>query len=287
MTVIETFKNTFYFFAGKVDSFNFNTKLPPMPENENDQPKKGIGINIPTLIALVIVLFSFTLLIIMIAEAFRKADTQDQFNNVKDIIGLFLPIVGTWMGTILAFYFSRENFESANRSMQQTISKLTTEEKLKSTKATAVMIPLSGIDHPFKDGKTPADTTIKELLDFLDKTKRNRIVVIDDKNIVSKVLHRSVINSFVSDEVINKAKLADAVQQLKIEDMEKSDKSDITNVLKNGIEFISQDATLFDAQQKMIANKNCQDVFITPTGSRTEGVIGWISNFIVTDNAKV
>lgn len=256
-----------------------------MPENDNTPQRR---FNIATAIALAIVVFSFTVMIIMIANAFTniKSDAT-KFGNIKDIIGLFLPVIGTWMGTILAYYFSRENFESANRSMQQTISKLTSEEKLKSTKAASVMIPLNSIDHPFKEGKTPEAVTIKELLDFLNKKDRNRIVVMDSSNVVSKVIHRSVINSFISDQVLNKKQTPDAVEQLKIKNMDESDKSDVKDVLKNGVEFIGQDATLFDAQQKMIANKNCQDVFITSSGKNTEGIIGWITNSIVTDNANV
>jgi len=258
-----------------------------MPENDNTPQRR---FNIATAIALAIVVFSFTVMIIMITKAFGKISdpsTTVVFSNIKDIIGLFLPIIGTWMGTILAYYFSRENFESANRSMQQTINKLTSEEKLKSTKATSVMIPLSGIEHPFKGDKTADNITIKELLDFLNEKKRNRIVVMDSNNIVSKVIHRSVINSFISDQVLNNKQTSEAVEQLKIADMEKSDKPDVKNVLQNGVAFVPQDATLFDAQQKMIANKDCQDVFITPTGSSTEAVIGWVTNSIVTDNAKV
>lgn len=32
-----------------------------------------------------------------------------------------LPLLGTWVGTVLAFYFSRENFEAANKSVQDLV----------------------------------------------------------------------------------------------------------------------------------------------------------------------
>jgi hypothetical protein len=258
-----------------------------MPENDN--PPKGFLAFLKDYLALAIAVFSFVVLILLLINAFSKISDPATFSNTKDIIGLFLPIIGTWMGTILAFYFSKDNFESANRSMQQTIKSLTSEEKLKTTKADSVMIPVNAIEHPFNGTKTADTITITEMLQFLDKIKRNRIVVIDENKIVSKVIHRSAINSFISHQVLADKDPVEVavVQKLKIEDMETLGTDDVKDVLKNGVEFIAQDASLFDAQQKMIKNKKCQDVFITNTGSRTEAVIGWITSVIVTDNAKV
>jgi hypothetical protein len=33
----------------------------------------------------------------------------------KDILATLLPVIGTWIGTVLAFFYSKENFESAAR----------------------------------------------------------------------------------------------------------------------------------------------------------------------------
>lgn len=236
-------------------------------------------------IARAIVIFSFSVLIGLLVIACIRIGNET-FPNMKDLITLILPVIGTWMGTILAFYFTKENFEAASKSMQQTISKLTSEEKLKTTKATSVMIPVNSIDHPFTGGATPDTLTIKDLLAFLDKVKRNRVVVMNDKKVVTQVIHRSLINDFISHQVFGD-QTPDAVKAFKISDMAEKGSDNVKNTLRSSVEFISQEATLFDAQQKMINNKSCQDVFITPGGSSTEPIIGWISSSIITDNAKV
>ena len=115
-----------------------------MPDDQ--QPKKNFFTFMKDYIALAIVIFSFAVVIILIVQAFQLSDKDVSFKNTKDIIGFFLPVVGTWMGTILTFYFTKENFESASRSMQETIKKLTSEDKLKATKATEVMIEVAKID---------------------------------------------------------------------------------------------------------------------------------------------
>jgi len=46
----------------------------------------------------------------------------------KDILTFTLPVLGAWVGTVLAFYFSKENFEAANRSMQSIVGHLSAPE---------------------------------------------------------------------------------------------------------------------------------------------------------------
>ncbi|MBW1841809.1 MAG: hypothetical protein JRI75_08435, partial [Deltaproteobacteria bacterium] len=59
--------------------------------------------------------------------------------SAKYVFATVLPLFGTWVGTLLAFYFSRENFESATRSVRKMAEGLTGIEKLKSIKVTEAM----------------------------------------------------------------------------------------------------------------------------------------------------
>ena len=57
--------------------------------------------------------------------AIRSDVTDDKvkqaFSIVQYIFGALLPLWGTWIGTILAYYYSKENFESANKNVQQIV----------------------------------------------------------------------------------------------------------------------------------------------------------------------
>ncbi len=48
-----------------------------------------------------------------IACAALIAENGTKFTGVKEIISMILPVLGAWIGTVLAFYFSRENYITA------------------------------------------------------------------------------------------------------------------------------------------------------------------------------
>jgi hypothetical protein len=50
---------------------------------------------------------------------------------------------------------------------------------------------------------------------------------------------------------------------------------------------VKEDATLADAKDAMDHAQDCQDVFVTKAGTKDEEVLGWITNNIIQDNAKV
>src|SRR6201996_9802097 len=64
-------------------------------------------------------------------------------NQAKDILTVILPMVGTWVGTVLAFYFGKEQLEAATRSVTSIARELTPDEKLRSIRVTEKMIPRS------------------------------------------------------------------------------------------------------------------------------------------------
>jgi hypothetical protein len=63
----------------------------------------------------------------------------------KDILTFTLPVLGAWVGTVLAFYFSKENFEAANRSVREMVNQMSARDRLQSVLAKAVMIPRASI----------------------------------------------------------------------------------------------------------------------------------------------
>lgn len=257
--------------------------MPDTTQPTNPPPRKTFFEFLKDYIALAIVVFSFTVLIVLISALRSKSAS---FQDLKDIVGLFLPVIGTWMGTILAFYFTKENFESASRSLRETISSLTSEEKLKSTKVNEVMISAAQIDkYPLKDGQTWDNVPIVEYINFLDSVKRQRLVIFENNN-VKYVIHKSTLSSYVYNKLMAGVQKTD-IDKLTIADLLKDAPQDLKDYVTNTVDFISESATLFEAQQKMNANPICQDVFVTSSGKNTDPIKGWITNVIVTEKAKV
>src|SRR5665647_1346053 len=56
-----------------------------------------------------------------------------------------LPLWGTWIGTVLAFYFGKANFEAATKSYQDVIKNMSPEEKIAKLLVKDVMLPIKDI----------------------------------------------------------------------------------------------------------------------------------------------
>jgi hypothetical protein len=51
--------------------------------------------------------------------------------------------------------------------------------------------------------------------------------------------------------------------------------------------FVGQNASLADAKLVMENTPHCLDVFVTANGTKYEPIIGWLTNGIISENAKV
>ena len=77
-----------------------------------------------------IVYFALTVLGLLGLAAIGAASfsKNESFGQVKDILGMLLPVLGTWVGTVLAFYFSKENFIAAAQQTSNLVRQLTPEQ---------------------------------------------------------------------------------------------------------------------------------------------------------------
>lgn len=212
-------------------------------------------------------------------------DKSDEAIDVlKYTFAALVPLWATWLGTVLAYYFSKENFQAANDSVSKLVSQVTTaNEKLQNTKAINVMISFSKM--MMLNFKTPEEINsylIKDAVDFLEKEKRNRLPILEN-NILKYIIHLSVFDRFIRNQITRSADFS----LLTIANMAKSTDENIKNSLETGAAFISLEANLFEAKKKMDDNTFCNDVFVTKTGNPTEEVLGWITDKIINENAKV
>src|SRR3990172_8572037 len=68
--------------------------------------------------------------------AFRL--TAEQYGAGKDLLNILLPVFGAWAGTVMAYYFTRKNYESAANIAQQ----MSADDKLRTISAKDAMIPI-------------------------------------------------------------------------------------------------------------------------------------------------
>ncbi len=198
----------------------------------------------------------------------RAATAQTVFTAV-------IPLLASWVGTVLAYYYSSESLEAATQSVKDLIP---VEEKLKAIPVTKVMIKLADIV------KFNYDDTqkVQEILDTLIASgKGERLPFLDDKNHPIYMLHKSAIDSAL-------VKASQDIDMANVTLQELFDKVPNLKVLAMGsFGTLGQDATLEAAREEMNRINNCQDVFITENGTKSSPVVGWVTNGIIEVNSKL
>ena len=230
--------------------------------------------------------------IILLKQA--DGDPQKIVQATSIITGTFyalLPVIATWVGTVIAFYFGKANFEAAGNLVKQITN---SDQKLQAIKVSdpGVMILFNDISFN-KDIVSKEDKDInvqKDLIDFMDTNKKGeRLPIFNDKKVLRYIIHESTVNEFVRKLISSKYdQLKDKKpEDISLEQMINNTNDDLKNKITKSASYISKTATLFEASQKLINNPLCQDVFVTETGNQNEEIIGWITNNKISELAKV
>jgi len=241
--------------------------------------------------ALVAILAIASLIIVVAGvNAIRvpEKEQRDQFFDIaKYVLGVLLPVIGAWVGTVLAFYFGQVNFEAASRSAANLVRQLSPREKLQAEAAGKAMMKINEVT-AFKipPDKTEADITIRALIDEgFEKDKsspRQRLPVLDAEGRGKYVLHRSTIDAFVApkkrppDVDESTLSLKDLLEDAKLKDY-----------IVNSFLPLASDGTLADAKDLLDKNPQCLDILVTQDGTKNGIVAGWITNVMVLNAATI
>ncbi len=210
-------------------------------------------------------------------------------NEAQSVLNSVLPLFGSWVGTVLAYYFSRENFEAATRSVNDMAKQLTSQDKLHAAKVKDTMIRRTlfhaEIVKNATDGKpdfASAGLKLSLILDRLDKAdKGSRIPILDENDYPLYLIHRSNIDRFLATKALD----GHSIKALNLKDF--LDDPDMQKILDHGFALVRQDADLAEAKDKMDNAKDCLDVLVTQDGKENEPVLGWITNAEIEKVAKV
>src|SRR5258705_1694049 len=209
------------------------------------------------------------------------------FDISKYVLGVLLPVIGAWVGTVLAFYFGQVNFEAASKSAQNLVRQLSPREKLQAEAASQAMMKINEVT-TFKipPDKTEADITIRELIDEgFEKDKshhRQRLPILDAESRGKYVLHRSTIDAFVAP-----LKRHPDVDESTLSLKDLLEDSKLKEYILNSFLPIAPDSTLADAKDLLDKNPQCLDILVTQDGTKNGTVVGWITNVMVLNAATI
>lgn len=229
----------------------------------------------------------FAIAAVIIILIFSKND-GNPVQDAKDVLNILLPVVGTWIGTVLAFYFTKENFEAASKSMTELTKHVTSGNRMGSFKATDKMIHASSmVSLKITFNGDDPDTALKlhDALVLIEKTQKTRLPVIDENsNAVRYVVHKSLFDEYINKNRINVDDIGDTAPKLQ----DFLTNPDVAKVVKESCEYVGEGASLAEAKIKMDSKgRNCQDVIVTKTGRPDEAALGWITNIIISDNTQI
>jgi len=200
-----------------------------------------------------------------------------------------LPLLGTWVGTVLAFYYTKENFESASRATLEAVR--SGSQRLESTRVADKMMPTSAIvTARIPAGKTIDDIQTQEVVNEFEKLGSNgqkisRLLFLDDSGACTAILHRSVWVEMLNSGLRKAPQLDPSTNNLG-KFLELPYASPISQTFKQFITgtlaYVALDRAVADAKAAMESKPLCQDVIVTPTGKSNEPMRGWISNVDIT-----
>lgn len=255
----------------------YNNK--PPRANSDERAKIGKGI----------IYFAITVIAILGVAAMLVTGLapKDEFplraNLVKDILTALLPVLGTWVGTVLAFYFSKENFIAAAEQTSNLVRQLTPDQKLQATPVVEAMISMTDPNTTKMIIDKPEDQiNLKTaLLALFNSSGRNRLPLIDADGKIMYMVHRSIIDKFIAEQVLSGNR---EPEKLTLKELFADDRY---KLVSTAFGAVNRDAKLNAVKASMDGNPDCSDVFVTEDGTRNSKALGWITNIILAEKSKV
>jgi hypothetical protein len=210
-----------------------------------------------------------------------KADEKNRLETAKYVFASVIPLVASWMGAVIAHYFQKENLAAATQSLTSLASKVASAggtESQSGETAADVMRKRAEIKS-LPDGITPTPTdfttiALATLRDKLRALNQQRLPLFGANDVVQYVIHLPLMDGYLQQPGIPAAPTLDTFLK----------DAAIKKQLADSWEVITESASLDDVQKKM--SRQCKDVFVTKNGTRTEPVLGWITNDRLVDAMK-
>ena len=210
----------------------------------------------------------------------RDADRSDA---ARLVFGSIVPLIGTWVGTVLGFYFGRENFKAASTSITAASSSITPQGKLETTPVASLG---KKIQTTAKFQLGASDTKEDLTLDKIESAfvvgseVYERLPLLLASGAPYMVLHRSTLNEFL-------------LQKIKTDKTTDSKNYTLAELLtsepwlpERSFAVVSMEATAAQAKVEMDKIPTCSDIFVTENGTRHSTVSRWITDVNLLEAAR-
>jgi hypothetical protein len=204
------------------------------------------------------------------------ADGHDRSDAAKLVFGSLLPLLGTWVGTVLAFYFAKANFESAAKNTKDLLG---ITERLRATPVESVMLKMTDSNVTKKTlvpPEKPESLKIAELVKLMRDNRRNRLPVLNADSSGLFIIHLSILTDYISTKALSPTGQSKTVSDLTMSDLQTDDLELYQKTL--AWVCVKLGGTLAEAKSAMEDIPGCSDVFVTTSGRKSDPVVGWLTN---------
>jgi hypothetical protein len=221
-----------------------------------------------------------SVLLVVVAIVAIVYSTNKDATSIQ-ILGQLLPLVGTWVGTVLAFYFTKESFQVAQKGALETFKQITPDEEAKSIEAREVMIPVVAFDKlAIPSGQGPGDIPIAQVLKDM---RRGRLPVVASNGVLVCLIHESTLFEWLKDQAQQSVSYDDAVKR-SLQDLldatrkRRGHEMKYADFFRTTTVFVPNGATLHDAKVALSSAPQARDVFVTQNGKADEPLQGWLTD---------
>tara|TARA_R110002020_G_scaffold83633_3_gene207830 strand:- start:285 stop:971 length:687 start_codon:yes stop_codon:yes gene_type:complete len=212
---------------------------------------------------IVIIISVISLVIVGCVIVVQSQDNEDY----KFVFTSLLPLVGTWVGVVLAFYFGKENFEAASNRYERIFEKLSPDilddipvKQIMITKKTMV----------FKNWEDISNMTVEDTLKFLIEVDKSRLPILQN-NSIKYIIHQSLLSKPLTQEDGS----IKTNSSIKMSEFIKKD--EIQNVISKIIQ-VNENEILENVRVLMTEDSNCKDVFVK---DQSGNLVGWLTDTLI------
>ena len=195
----------------------------------------------------------------------------DKERVAQGVMTSVLPLLGSWVATVLAYYFAHENL----RATASTVSAMgpPTARGLAAVAVRDKMVPRAQIAALSELLATTADPPLAAVIAFLTDRALRRAPIFDDAGAVTHVVPLSVLDEVVRAEAAGGGKPFAALRWSDV----LADPA-IAARLTGAFVVVAETASLADARARLAGRAGCEDVFVTAQGGAGERVLGGLTD---------
>lgn len=188
------------------------------------------------------------------------------------VFTILVPVFASWVGTVLAFYFGRDNFVAASEQVRDLVSTVSANAATQPTlTASEVMAPVAEVvSFRLTQGQTTANVHLTTLKQRFEIEQVGRLPILDADGRPLFMIHKGEVQAFLNQppQTGNQPTLADLVSRTAGRRYGPGE----------GFLIVAPKTKIDGSMASLLANSPAADLFVTLNASTDSPLLGWISD---------